>query len=321
VAAALRTLYAGAQGKTAAEMEAVVTDYSPRNNSLLSTANALWVQPGFHLKKAYLADCQARGAEVYEEPITTRRVNNWAARNTKNKINEIVSDPLPADMRMLIANAIWFKGDWVLPFEANSTHQRSFTPRQGEPYPVDVMAQTDHFLYTEDKQAQVLTMAYRPADDGTRYAMDIVLPHEGITTSEVLKTLNTKRLQAWRDSATVRKVNVWLPKLTMEYERILNPDLQALGMRRVFNMNQADLHGMSDEDLLYLGTVKQKSFLRMDELGTEAAAVTVAMLLCGAMPFEDPIVNFHVTRPYLLLLREQQTGAILFIGKVEQVMN
>ena len=113
-------------------------------------------------------------------------------------------------------------------------------------------------------------------------------------------------------------MNLIFPKLSLSYERELNNNLSALGMSAVFSPSKADLSRMTDEKL-FLGLVKQNSFLRIDECGTEAAAVTVTMLKAGAIPMQEQIIDFHVTRPYILILREYTSGTILFMGKIEKI--
>ena len=319
IAAAMRTVHAGAEGETAEEILPLTTDFVPNNNELLKTANALFIQPDVELKEAYLADCKQRNAEIYSEKITAALVNNWAAEHTNDKINNILKEPIPASLRMLIANAIWFKGDWSSPFESINTHKELFKPKKGEPYSVDMMEKTDMFRYVEDKDMQCISMFYKPSkEDGTRYVMDIILPREDVATTDIIKKLSVEKLGEWFKGGHARKVNVLFPKLSLSYERELNNDLSSLGMSAVFNPAKADLSRMTKEKL-FLGLVKQSSFLRIDECGTEAAAVTVTMLKAGAMPVQEQITDFHVTRPYILLLREYTSGTILFIGKIEKV--
>jgi serpin B len=296
----------------------LTTDFEPENNELLKTANAVFVQPEMKLKNGYLADCERRKAEVYSQRITAEAVNNWASEHTNGRINDVLQEPVPPELKMLVANAIWFKADWVQQFEANSTFDGTFYPSAGEPYTVKMMAQTAYFDYAEDADAQVLTMPYRPSKDGKRYVMDIVLPRESSSVKPVLKTLSVKKMREWGEKKQNKKVNVWFPKLEIEYERELNGDLMALGMSRAFSIQQADFSKMTDEKL-NVGMVKQNSFLRIDELGTEAAAVTVVHLLAGALPIQEEIVDFHVNRPYIVIIREKMSNIVLFIGKIEKV--
>lgn len=319
IATALRTVYAGAEGRTAEEILPLTTDFVPSNNELLKTANALFIQPDVSLKKEYLADCKKRNAEIYSKKITAALVNSWAADHTNGKITGILQDPVPESLRMLIANAIWFKGDWSIPFELIDTHKRQFNPEKGQPYEVDMMEKTDMFRYVDDNDVQYLSLFYRPSkEDGMRYVMDIILPRENLTATDIIRKLSAEKLDNWIKSARARKVNLIFPKLSLSYERELNNNLSALGMSAVFSPSKADLSRMTDEKL-FLGLVKQNSFLRIDECGTEAAAVTVTMLKAGAIPMQEQIIDFHVTRPYILILREYTSGTILFMGKIEKI--
>jgi len=315
---ALSIVYDGAEGQTATEMLPWVSRLQLANNDQLQIASALWVKPSFPFKKSFLTTCHKRGAEIYNEPITAAKVNNWADRHTHGKITHVLSDPLPADLAMLVANAVYFKADWSSPFRAENTHIEPFYHSDGTLTDVTMMSQTAHFQYRDALTYSYLSLPYRPSNDGHRYALRILLPHEGVSADDVLMSLSYEQLQLCIDSSSMHKVDLTLPKIELRYSRVLNDDYLALGMQQPFHCPLADFSGMSDSPLC-LGMIKQDSYLRIDEKDTEAAAVTTVMVRSMAMPHPEETIEFVVNRPYLLMLQDVDSGLILFMGKIEKI--
>ena len=318
VQSALMPLYMGASGKTADELKALVTPILLTNNNQLQVASAMWIQPNFEPHKAYLDECKAKKMDIFIEAIRAAKVNTWAAKHTHNKITEVLKDPLPPNLEMLIANAVYFRADWENPFQERFTHSEPFYLRNGATQEVKMMTQKEHYSYFRNQDFAALSVPYRPSEDGKQYFMQIILPEKDRSVDQVLASLTSETLKQIDEQERYNKVRLTLPKLELRYARVLNEDLQNLGMKQAFSPEKADFRHISSTSL-YVGMVKQDSYLRMDEEGTEAAAVTTVMVRATAMPQPEEVIDFHVNRPYLLLIREKASGLILFTGKIEKI--
>jgi len=318
VQSALMPLHMGAAGHTAEELRPLMTSLALKNNNQLQVASALWIQPNFEPYTAYLDACRAKKMDLFIETIRAAKVNAWAAEHTNNKITEVLSEPLPPNLEMLIANAVYFRADWENPFRERFTHTEPFYPRSGAAQEVKMMTQKEHYNYFRNNTFAALSVPYRPADDGKQYCLQIILPEKSSSVDEVLASLSTETLKQIAEQETYKKVRLTLPKLELRYARMLNEDLQNLGMKHAFSPGKADFRHIA-ATRLYVGLVKQDSYLRMDEEGTEAAAVTTVLVRATAMPQQEEVIDFHVNRPYLLLIRDMASGLILFTGKIEKI--
>ena len=174
---ALRTIYQGAKGETAQELQPFVTAFALENNELLQIADAVWIQPMLPVKKDYLQWCREQKLEIYNENITATKVNDWASRHTQGKINKVLEDPVSKDLMMLIANAVYFKAEWAVPFEERGTHDEAFYAEDGTQTQVKMMEKTAHYDYAKTDTEEVLRLYYNPSKEGHRYVMNVILPH------------------------------------------------------------------------------------------------------------------------------------------------
>jgi serine protease inhibitor len=276
-------------------------------------ANALWVQEGFPLHAPFVAATRdSFGAEATEldlrDPASLGTINSWVDRSTNGRIRKIL-DEVDPDIVLYLMNAIYFKGTWTQQFDERQTQPAPFRRADGTQRTVQMMhlRQADVLAYGSP-EVQVVDLPYgREA-----FSMTLVLPAEDRTLDSLVGSLDATQWQAWIDGLQPRKLDIFLPRFRLEYERTLNETLQALGMARLFQPHVADLTGISPaRQDLYVGEVRQKTFLEVNEKGTEAAAVTSV----GVMPTSLP-PSFRADRPFLLVIRERLSGTILFLGAI-----
>jgi serine protease inhibitor len=329
----LALVLAGAEGETAREMADVLhLDGQPRDGghgSLLAlltgnddvtlrVGNALWAQDGFPLEADYLAfarDVFGATAEQTDlgDPAAVEQIDGWVAERTEGRITELaedlgVPDPL---LRVVLVNAVYFLGTWTTPFLPDATSEEPFRLGDGEQVAVPLMRQLGADLaYAETEGFRMLRLPY--GEEG-RVAMDVLLPDAGL--DELLGNLDAARWQAAGDALAPAVVDVWLPRLELRSELELNDALADLGMPRAFDPAQAEFTAMSPVEDLYLSAVVHKTFIRVDEEGTEAAAVTGGGMSVTSAP-ADPPVQFRVDRPFAFTISDTETGAILFLGAV-----
>jgi serpin B len=334
ISMALGMVYAGAEGETAAEMarslrypdtgahegmadllRKLPIDLEGRR---LSIANALWVQQGFALKPAFLDQMRRHyrgGAQPVDfvatpaEAIAT--VNRWAKEQTAGRIKTILQrENINDRTRVVLTNAVYFKGDWLLPFQASQTRPRPFSLTGGGSISVPMMRQRANFRLLETPAFEAVEMPYK----GEELSMLIFLPRQGSSLKQFEQGLEGEALSGWinRLRASERAdLELVVPKLELDTRASLVPPLQALGMRRAFTQ-LAQLGGMS-EARLYLSDVLHQTYLRVDEKGTEAAAVTAGLAEIVSMPRE-----FHADRPFFFVIRDNRSGTLLFLGRIER---
>jgi serine protease inhibitor len=283
---------------------------------VLKIANALWYSVAVELKPAFVTlnrDFYAATLDPldFTDPRTAGIVNAWAEKNTQGRIKNIIAGPLPGDTSLLLANAIYFKGAWDRKFDAKETRDRPFHLADGGQRQVPMMQQSGRFDYRERNGCQAVRLPYQ----GRRLAMSIFLPEPGSSVSKLLATFDPK---LWQDEflrqVPSRQGTLILPRLKLDYGAELKSPLQAMGMKLPFS-RAANFSGMSATPQ-YLSAVKHKSFIEVNEEGTEAAAATVAVMRPtsvqpAARPFE-----MLVDRPFLFVIADNQTQAILFLGVV-----
>jgi serine protease inhibitor len=278
----------------------------------LEIANSLWTAQDAKIKPSFLAGTrQFYHAEVssvdFTNPATAKKINDWCSDRTHGKIPKMVEPPLGAN-RLIILDAIYFKGDWTVPFDKKLTRDLPFTLGNGQTATHPMMSRTGDFEYGEDDSFQAVCLPYA----GRAVSMYIFLPKEGL--DEFMQNLTMKSWEQWITHLRSRKGTVELPRFKLENEYKLNDVLAALGMPAAFT-RQANFHGISDEGL-YIDWVKQKTYVDVNEEGTEAAAVTGIGMRALAVRQEERPFRMVVDRPFFLAIRENQSGAILFLGAI-----
>jgi len=282
----------------------------------LLIANSLWLNQDFGLEPAFLMRTQQfYAANVtnadFQSPATVSDINQWVKENTQGKIGPVVQhlDPLTV---LLVINAIYFKGMWVKPFDRYYTRERDFTLLSGENKRIPMMSKTDYYSYYEGNNYQAVRLPYKASS----LSMTIFLPSRGIP----LESFPLRdHWQEWRAGNTSREGTLVLPRFKVEYEVTLNGALKALGMTEAFLVEDADFSQMAKVPTagwnIYISQVKHKTFVEVNEEGTEAAAVTYEYLSgCAANPI--PPFKMIVDHPFLFTIQDEGTGTVLFLGAI-----
>jgi len=300
----------------------VIPALRTNENFTLETANTVFTQEGFNILSEYKETLHQhfhatiQVTDFSSNEAAARLINDWVENATQEKIKDLISaDMINAMTRLVLVNAIYFKGDWALKFDPNATTEKDFRLSDGESTKkVQMMRQTEEFQWAElkDLEASMLELPYK----GDRVVMQILLPNavQGLSTLEDrLRTTDLEQL--FRDEERNRKIAVELPKFKLEKSITLNNHLQELGMKDMFDSNKADFSRIDGTKQLYVSTVLQKAFIEVNEEGSEAAAATGAVMMMRSMPM--PPVQFKADHPFLFFLRDKLTGMLLFQGRVE----
>jgi len=280
----------------------------------LAVANAIVVNQNSSLLDSYKStasafyDAEVASKDFFDNAGTTRYINRWCSDHTDGLIPEILKEVNPGMLAYLL-NAMYFKSQWKDKFDSSCTSSESFTTEGGNKKNVSMMKDTKELYYQENDLFRAVRLPY----GNGAYSMSVILPAEGKNLSDVTKNLSGKD---WKDfvSGMVRcDVDLWLPKFTTKYHIKLNDILSAMGMPLAFDATNADFKAMS-EDALCLSFVQQDAVIKVDEEGTEAAVVSSAgMMATSAGPGQH--IVFHADHPFLYLITESSTGAVLFAGK------
>lgn len=341
ITTALGMAYEGAKGKTAEEMEQVLDipkDYDTRlammkelqstlnkigTNYNLSTANAYWLREGGSLREGYKNAIEnfylAHGEELdfAGDPVgSVDTVNKWVEGETNDKIKDLL---LPDDIDpltyLILTNAVYFKSDWKYQFDAGATEKMDFHQSGGTDIKADMMHMCDEeieLLHAANSDAQLLRLPY----ENNEISMYLLLPKENdIGTIE--SKLDISYLNNMKKKLEPEYIDMYLPKFNFEEKYKLKKNLINMGMPTAFT-GGADFSGISDDaEGLYIDKVIHKSFVEVNEEGTEAAAATaVIMIERGGGPSTAP-VDFKADHPFIFLIEHEETGQILFMGKVE----
>ena len=280
----------------------------------LNVANSLWVSDRFTLKSRYIrtagSEYSARVSNLdFSDPASPSVINRWCAENTAGRIDKMIENIDPAT-QMYLLNALYFKGMWTTPFDAANTRKDIFHGNRRDSE-VEFMHRTASFPYYIGPEGALLELPY---GEGS-FVMDIFLPAEGVSAEEFASGLDGEALSTLTGLLQSDRIKVTLPKFKAEYETSLNATLQHLGMRDAFTPS-ADFSGMSKEPLM-ISEVKQKTFIEVNEEGSEAAAITsVGMMRTSLGP--EPF-SFTVDRPFVFLIRERTSGTLLFMGIVRNL--
>lgn len=278
------------------------------NNIYFNSDKGYVLNPDFvsKAKQYYEADVENRS---FTDGQTMNVINQWASDHTEKMIDKVLDEnSFNPDAVSYLLNAIYFKGAWAEKFDKNNTVNEDFTVGTQKKQ-VPMMCQENKFPYTEDELCQALRLPY-----GNRaYSMTLFLPREGKTINDVVQSLTPQMWESryrWMDEATV---NVKLPRFESKSDLNLNKIMATLGMPNAFDANLAEFPNFCSRDI-YIDLMKQVAKIKLNEEGTEAAAVTVigVDLALAPMPL---YVNFHATRPFLYVISEISTGAIFFIGQ------
>ncbi len=342
ISTCLAMAYAGARGETATQMaqalrfpldqervhptlgrllESLNAEQRERTYQLV-VANALWGQRGYGFFRDFLDLLRTRyGSELHEVDFATgaeaarQTINEWVEEQTREKIKDLIGpgmlDPLT---RLVLTNAIYFKGRWRSPFEKDATHPALFHMTAGPPGSDDVdvpmMAHTEDFGYMEGEGFQALELPY----EGDAFSMVIFLPKRPDGLEGFEQSLTSDNLTALLPRLQIQEVQVFLPKFKMTSAFQLSEILRSMGMMDAFTLGTADFSGMTDREKLAIAEVIHKAFIEVNEEGTEAAAATATEMLGCAEPPSTPV--FRADHPFVFPIRDVRSESILFMGRV-----
>ena len=335
VAFALAMTYNGAAGETQQSMaRALKLDglslveinraSAALTNTLVSSdpkvemviANSLWARQGVQFKPDFLArNRQFFGAEIaslnFGSPQAKNTINNWVSRKTRGKIPAII-DRIDAQQVLFLINAIYFKGQWQKRFDKTLTSNEPFYLLSGSPKQVPMMSQSGSYRYYRGDQFQAISLPY--GNGGT--SLYLFLPDQDSSLKNLLNGLNHQTWEQWMGRFRNTPGDVKIPRFKLDYEINLNEALKFLGMEAAFTAGKADFSGMRDQRDLFISEVKHKAIVELNEEGTTAAAATSVGIGVTSIQPEPQRFTFVADRPFLMAIRNQQNGAILFIGAV-----
>ena len=341
ISLALAMTYAGARGATQEQMAQVMhyllpqEELHPAYNRLeqvlasrsdvevpeggeplrINIANAIWGQTGYTFLQSFLDTLALNyGAGLRLVDYITdaegarEDINAWVSDETEGKIEDLIPPgALNSLTRLVLANAIYFNASWLFPFEEQATQEGEFSLLDGTQVSVPMMYQGEMFAYLERDGFQAIELPYI----GNQTSMVIFLPDEGqFETFE--EGFSPDHLSEWLEEMSTRNVMLAMPRFEYTSEMNLSQTLQAMGMERAFS--DADFSGMDGTFELAISDVIHKAFVSVDEEGTEAAAATAVVMRATAIM--EPGVELTIDRPFVYLIRDRETGTILFIGRV-----
>lgn len=285
----------------------------------LAIANSVWHENRFSADQAFLSRLEesfqatAEGLD-FSDPASVDRINSWVADNTNGLIESII-DEIPANMVMYLINAIYFKGEWLYQFDEEATHEADFHLENGARTTVDMMTAESRYASYFSEDVQMIEVPY----GDSLFSMTIVMPADMDQPLDVFiaQNVNNGNLQYWTENLRTGNIQLSMPKFEMTYDKKMNDVLQDLGMVLPFDPNAADLSGISagGQPHLFISEVKHKTFLEVNEVGSEAAAVTSVGIQLTSVGTSIP--RFTVNRPFLFMIREKASGTILFMGKMK----
>jgi serpin B len=339
ISVALAMTAAGARGQTETEMAQVLhfdnqlaeahayyhkllqqwNAADPKRPYQLRVANRLWGQRDYPIQPPFLAlTKQEYGAEMQlldfaQAGPARREINQWVEKQTNDKIKDLIpSGAIDGSTRLVLTNAVYFKGNWLRPFAKTATQDEDFAVSAERKVKVPLMHQKAAFGYAEEDTFQALELPY----EGNELSMVVLLPKQTDGLSELEKSLSLDRLQAVLSKLNSRQVVTSLPRFKLESSFSLNSTLQAMGMNRAFS-RQADFTGISSVENLFISAVVHKAYVDVNEEGTEAAAATgVVMSRAMAVRRPDPVPVFRADHPFLFLIRDVKAGSVLFMGRL-----
>ena len=278
----------------------------------LSIANSLWARkeisfnPNFLQNNEKFYDATVKSLD-FNQPAAAKEINGWVKQSTGGKITKIVDRINPNDVMFLI-NAIYFKGKWTHEFDKSNTENRYFSLASGAKKQLPMMSRQGNYRYYETSQFQAISLPY--SDE--RLSLYVFLPKSNLV--EFQKTLTAQNWRTWMKQFSSRQGQIQLPRFKMDYDVELKTALSAIGMGIAFD-DAADFSGLS-KAATKIDQVKHKTFVEVNEEGTEAAAVTsIAIVVTSARLEEEPF-KMLVDRPFFCAIRDNQTGEILFMGSI-----
>ena len=287
------------------------------NTGGMEAANAIWLGSKYTFQSDFLDTCTKdfmADARPLEIPGAMKNINAWAHEKTHGRIDKILTEEPSEDTQIVLTNALYFLGEWEMPFKANNTRDGEFDTPNGA-VTVPFMFSDRYVPYYQGNGFSMVSLDFQSQDGEGQYAMAFLLPEEGAEVSDMLSETTGDTFSAALDGMESRQVWIKLPKFEYTFFTPLNDTLKALGMPLCFDPNNADFSAMTEElNQLYISHVLHKCYIRIDELGAEAAAVTEVESTDSAAPEDPP--KFYADRPFLFAIYSREDGTIAFMGTV-----
>jgi serpin B len=300
-----------------AHLEARLEQSGKKGHVQLRVANTLWPRKGYEFLRAFLTltkrfyGVRITPVDFGDGEAARLTINTWVEERTENKIKDLIAEGVLDDStRLVLVNAIYFKGNWADRFDPGLTNQAAFLTPTGGQVQVPMMTLKHTFKYAEDDVLQALELPYAGGD----LSMLVLLPRDVNGLVRLEESLVVKNLDKWKKNLQETEVEVSLPRFELTFPFRLDDTLKSMGMENAFS-TKADFSGMDGTQELYLGAVLHKAFVAVNEQGTEAAAATAVAMQTKALAF-SPII-FRADHPFVFFIHENGTGSILFIGRVE----
>ncbi len=330
IALALSMVYNGSDGETKTEIaealevsgisleelnqqsQSLITQYSNIDPKVeIAIANSIWTREGFNPKSSfinllenwYLAQVKALD---FDKEEAVDEINEWVKNNTQEKIESIVDYPISSDVIMYLINATYFKGTWTNEFDPEDNKERIFTNGDSSQEDHIMMYRHDNFSYLENDDFQAISLTY---GENERLSMYVFLPKGELEL--FMAKLNSENWNNWLTNFQSEKGTIYLPKLKLEYEKSLNEYLKALGMNSAFK-ESADFSEIAPN--IFISDVKHKTFVDVNEEGTEAAAVTSVETELTSVGNPEETFYMEVNKPYFFVIRDNDNGENLFTG-------
>jgi len=284
----------------------------------LQVANSVWLKAGVEIRQDFIKRLQgffAAAAEAvdFEDRKSLDRINDWTSVNTNGKIKKIL-DRLNPEGVLYLLNATWFKGEWAVTFDKKLTTRRTFNLADGKTERVPMMSQAGHFMYLDAEGFKAVSIPYA----NKRFAMFLFRPDDKVVLADFLATLTSASWDAWIGQFESREGTVILPSFKSEYDVELTRILRAMGMEDAFDDAKADFSKITDVKVV-TSLVLHKTYIEVNEEGTEAAAVTVVCVrAAGAAPKPKKKFTLVFDRPYFYAIHDRNTGLILFMGVMQR---
>jgi serpin B len=345
ISTAMAMTYAGARGQTADQMRKALcihemfrTAINPNMETVaygqlidqlndpnrsdayqLSVANALWAQKGYPFLDTFVQlnnqyyHAGLENVDFINDTETSRQtINQWVEEKTNEKIKNLIPQgAVNAMTRLVLTNAIYFKGEWAESFDKARTQEAPFFCPSGGTVQAPLMTQKEKFGYGETDTLQLLQLPYK----GQQLSMLVLLPKHKDGLGQLESQLTAETLVGWQSRLRKKEVIVYLPKFKMTSQFSLNQTLSAMGMSDAFDLTRADFSGMTGTKDLFLSAVLHKAFVEVNEEGTEAAAATGGVISTTSVEIAPPPI-FLADHPFVFLIQDNNTKSILFLGRV-----
>ncbi len=291
---------------------------NPDPNIKISIANSIWIREGVSFYKEFL-DVNKEFYHAYIEHLdfsssqASNIINKWIKERTNGRIDKVVDEQINPNTMMFLVNALYFKGGWANKFDPKLTQEVPFILDDGTQKNCSMMFQSGRYSYFKGDSFQAVSLPYGKG----RISMVIILPDEGVSLKDLRQSINLENWKTWMNSLSETEGEIGLPKFKVEYEAKMEKALENLGMGVAFDAEKANFGKMYPVDPnynLYIGSIKHKAFVEINEEGTEASGAASVEMMTKGIPLDR--FRMVVDRPFVFVICDNLTGVILFVGAV-----